>query len=111
VSERERRLGINEGVFREVNERLEELAAKTGFSEWGPLDLVCECGDTSCSERIEMSREDYEAVRSDSTRFVVVPGHEIPDVEQVVERHDGYVVVSKHEGDAAEFARKTDPRS
>jgi len=111
MSERERRLGINEGVYREVNERLEELADKTGFSDWGSLDLVCECGRADCAERIELSREAYEAVRADPTQFVVVPGHELPDVEHVVDRRGDYVVVKKKEGDAADAARSTDPRT
>jgi hypothetical protein len=34
-------------------------------------------------------------VRGDNDRFAVVPGHENPEIERVVERHERYVVVDK----------------
>jgi hypothetical protein len=34
-------------------------------------------------------------VRADNDRFVLVPGHEDPQIERVVERSEGYVVVDK----------------
>ena len=51
MEERERRIGMNEALFREVNERLEELAQ--GFAHPETLDLICECGNVSCASRIE----------------------------------------------------------
>ena len=108
--DRPERIGLNEAVFREVNERITDLADQFGLEEQ-PLDLVCECGNPSCIERITMSRADYEELRSDPTHFAVFPGHEEPDVETVVERRDGYDVVRKHEGEPAEIAERTDPRS
>jgi hypothetical protein len=77
VEERERRIGLNEALFREVNERLEELAR--GFAHTPQkLDLICECGNASCASRIEMDREEYEQVRSDSATFAIVKGHAVP---------------------------------
>jgi hypothetical protein len=108
--DREDRIGLNEAVFREVNERISDLAAHFGLEEQ-PLDLVCECGDPSCVERISMSRDEYEQLRSDPTHFAVFPGHEEPDVEIVIERRGGFDVVQKHEGAPAEIAERTDPRS
>jgi hypothetical protein len=109
VEERERRIGLNEALFREVNERLEELAQ--GFAHPGKLDLICECGNASCASRIEMDREEYERVRSDSATFAIVKGHEIPDVEEIVERRKRYDVVRKIAGEAEEIAEKRDPRT
>jgi hypothetical protein len=40
-------------------------------------------------------------------RFAVVGGHETPDVEPVVERHERYVVIEKHE-DVRGIAEQTD---
>lgn len=42
---REKRLGLNEAVFREVNERLKGLSKLFRWSEREPLDLVCELQD------------------------------------------------------------------
>jgi hypothetical protein len=109
VEERERRIGLNEALFREVNERLEELAQ--GFAHPGKLDLICECGSASCASRIEMDPAEYEQVRSDSATFAVVQGHDIPDVEEIVERRKRYDVVRKRAGEAEELAEKTDPRT
>jgi hypothetical protein len=107
VDERERRIGLNEALFREVNEAVSGISEK--FHS-GTFEIVCECGNTSCTDRIELTRDEYEAVRSESTRFVIKPGHEIPDVETTVGSHDNYVVVMKVAPEAAEMAERTDPR-
>jgi hypothetical protein len=52
---------------------------------------------------------EYEAVRRDPMHFAVVGGHETPDVETVVERREGYVVIEKHE-DVRGIAEQTDAR-
>jgi hypothetical protein len=109
VDERARKIGLNEAVFRQVNERIQDVAQTFGLGD-RTLDLVCECGDGSCTLQIRMTTEEYEAMRGDPTLFAVSPGHEMPDVEDVVEKHDGYDVVRKHAGDPAEIAKSTDPR-
>ena len=53
MEERERRIGMNEALFREVNERLQELAGGSAHTP-EKLDLICECGNASCASRIEM---------------------------------------------------------
>lgn len=102
--ERVRRIGENEAVFREVNERIEEIAGTFYLSV---LDVICECGDPTCTQRIEITRTEYEAWRHDATLFGVVPGHELPDVEDVVEEREEYVIVKKKPGLPAEVARET----
>ena len=108
--DRVRRIGLNEAVFRAVNEEIEGLSERFGLTD-DALDLICECGYAECAERIRISHEDYERLRSDATTFAVVPGHEIPEVEEVVERGDGYDVVRKRSGEPAAIAKHTDERS
>jgi hypothetical protein len=110
MGSREERIGLNEAVFREVNERIEELAQRFELGS-APLDLICECGDAGCSERITMSPAEYEELRSDAQQFAVHPGHEIPDVESVVARKKGYDIVAKNRGVPEQIAEETDPRS
>jgi hypothetical protein len=110
MDERERRIGLNEAVFREVNERIREIG-QTLQTTVEQLDLVCECGMADCTERIRMTQSEYEALRSNGRQFAIVPGHEIKDVEKVLERRESYDVVEKHPGPAAELAEETDPRS
>ena len=107
--ERERRIGANEAVFREANERIEELN-ETFATLTEELVLVCECGDAKCVEKISMSPDDYEQLRADATLFAVVPGHEIWQVEEVVAQREGYEVVRKNKGIPRRMAEITDPR-
>jgi hypothetical protein len=108
--DRDARIGLNEAVFREVNERISDLAEHFGLEDQ-PLDLVCECGDPNCVERISMTRSEYEKLRSDATHFAVHRGHEQPEVEDVIAERGGYLVVRKREGPPADVARETDPRT
>jgi hypothetical protein len=110
MSTSEERIGMNEAVFREVNERIEDLAERFELKDEA-LDLVCECGDASCVRRISMTRGEYEELRSDPRQFAVHPGHEYPEAEEVVARRKGYDVVSKNEGAPERIAEQTDPRS
>jgi hypothetical protein len=107
--ERAFRIGLNESVFREVTERLQELADRFELREEA-LDLVCECGSIDCDQRIRMSAGDYERLRAKSTWFAVVPGHELAEVEDVVRHGNGFDVVEKRAGIPEAVARKTDPR-
>src|SRR4051794_23123091 len=110
MGDRARRIGLNESVFREVNEQLEQIADDFGLHD-ADLDLICECGRVECGERIRVSRADYERIRSDPLLFFIVPGHELQDVETVVERTKRYHVVHKF-GEAAErVAEQSNPRS
>jgi hypothetical protein len=110
MSLREERIGLNEAIFREVNERIENLA-DTFDLKTQPLDLICECGDGACEERLTMTRAEYEKLRSDPHQFAVHPGHEYPDVENVVGRFKGYDVVLKNRGVPEQIAEQTDPRA
>ena len=108
MEERERRIGRNEALFREVNERIQRVSGslQTGSDR---MTILCECGDSSCAEHIEVTMAEYERIRNESTLFFVRPGHAKLDVERIVENHDAYDVVRKN-GEAAEVARELDPR-
>jgi hypothetical protein len=107
---REEHLGANEALFREVNERVAEVSGQFIAGETR-VEFNCECGDRDCAEQIAMTVIEYEAVRAEATQFVVVPGHEVPDIERVVARQPNYVVVKKEDPDAKEVALETDPRT
>lgn len=109
MSEHEERVGRNEVLFRQINERLEELQEPYSVLV-EEAAFICECGDTSCAAHITMSLREYEELRADPLLFAVIPGHEIPDVERIVERRDGYDVVRKRAGPPAELASEADPR-
>jgi hypothetical protein len=108
--ERMARLAHNEARFREINERVERDLSAVLPSEDELLNFVCECGQRQCTDTIRLSLSEYESVRADATRFAVVPGHEITDVEDVVERTDRYAVIRKRP-ETWEIVEQTDPRS
>ena len=53
----------------------------------------------------------YERTRDDSTHFIVKPGHQVEDIEDVIETHDEYVIVEKSPPAAREIAEETDARN
>ena len=109
MEERERRIGLNEAIFREANEGIREVN-ETFATLTDELILVCECGHGTCAEQISMKPGDYEALRAQPADFAIVPGHDIPDVEDVIARGDEYAIVRKKEGIPRRVAEVTDPR-
>jgi hypothetical protein len=110
MDEQGKRIGQNEVVFREVNERLRELGES--FSLVSELaEFVCECGNSGCTERVQMPLSDYEHIRSDPKWFLVVNGHEAPDYERVITESEYYAIVEKLPGGPAGIAIRADPRS
>ena len=106
---RQQRVGKNEVVFRDVNERINDINRDMGFNE--EADFICECGNAECAAPITLKLAEYEAVRAYPTRFAILPGHEIPDVERVVQQNDRYAVVEKAPAAAAQIAIDHDPRA
>lgn len=106
-SESQERLARNEAFFRDVNERINDVA--DGFQGEDGYDFFCECADPQCTERITLTAADYEWVRAKPTRFVLARGHTAPEIEHVVEREGDHVVVEKL-GVAARIATQLDPR-
>jgi hypothetical protein len=109
VDAREERLARNEVLFRDVNERIEQTAVPHG-TDSHLYEFLCECSNIDCSLRLPMTIDAYEDVRAESTRFVVAPGHELPEIEEVVSRTSAYQVVRK-QGEAARLVAQQDPRS
>jgi hypothetical protein len=88
-----RRLTHNEEVFKAVNEEVSD--AHAGGDD-GRTAFLCECADKECTERVLLGADEYRFVRADPHRFVVAPGHVVPELEDVVEHHGGFDVVEKH---------------
>lgn len=84
---REDRVVQTELFFRAVNE---EIAALDG------VVFLCECAVPGCTEAIELSKDAMRDLHSQPNTFVVLKGHELPDVETVVDHTNGYVIVRKN---------------
>ena len=94
----------NQSLFREVNERIEELRPHDML-----IEFACECIETDCAASLSLSDDEYEDVRRFPTHFIVFPGHERDEVERVVVQNDRYAIVEKF-GAAGPAAVRLDPR-
>jgi len=91
----QQRIAANEALFRRANEllrlRYEELRLDSER-----LPFICECGDERCTETLTLTLDEYRDVRRHPRRYVIVPGHELTESEDVVEEDDDYSIVEKH---------------
>lgn len=101
-------LALRQNVMREVNERIHRLRWAQANGE--QIGYVCECSLVGCVETIPLDGAAYEGVRASPVRFLLLPGHESPQVERIVERQRCYTVV-ENLGEAAEIARGDAPAS
>jgi hypothetical protein len=102
------RVARNQAVYRQVNEA---IRAGRDESQKGPQPFVCECAILGCNELVELTVEQYEAVRQSPQRFVILKGHDIPEAESVIWDDGGDVVVVEKDSDLAPITRALDPRS
>ena len=103
---REERIARNEAGFRSLNE---SLGGRVHDPHTNRAGFVCECGDMECAATLRVDMDRYEEVRADARLFLVAPGHETPDVEDVVQRTEGFLVVRKH-ADVDDVVHETNPR-
>jgi hypothetical protein len=109
VSDEEVRIARTEALFRNVNERIAESAARFSADQ---TEFVCECSDQACTDRVEATLTEYEEVRAKPTHFLLRPGHEDTRVERVVERRGTrHAVVQKFNKLVAQTVRRLDPRA
>ncbi len=108
MDERERRMAQNEVLFREVNERINDVAHQLGDEV--PYEYFCECANAHCSFRLTLSQAEYEAVRADPTQFAVLPLHYTPEVEILVQETETHWIIRKI-GEAGDYAEGLNPRT
>jgi hypothetical protein len=100
----------NQTIFREMNEWTRDDEGARGDASRGRDIYLCECGDGTCTAPILLTPTEYEAVRSEPTRFAIAPNHENPEIDSVLIEYERYTVVDKSFGQASEIARASDPR-
>ena len=108
MTDRQRRIAENESRFREINERL-EADLKRIPDDGQAAEFICECGRADCTDPIPLTLADYEHVRDDPMTFVLVPGHEFLDTEDVLFAGERYAVVRK-KPQTAPIVERADPR-
>lgn len=106
------RFAKNEALFRDVNERVREIDERQGLATGTETlwDFLCECAHAGCTQSVSLTLQEYERARSSPVFFVLVPGHERPEIERVIEGNERYVLVEKHPEERT-IALETDPRA
>jgi hypothetical protein len=84
------RMVQTEVFFRAINEEIAQLDGETTTL------YICECGNPVCKEGIPLTRDVVARLHEAPRDFVVLAGHEIPDIETVVAEGDGYLIVRKN---------------
>ncbi|RYX78940.1 hypothetical protein EON76_04495 [bacterium] len=102
-----RRMAENQVVFRKMNEQaktfVDELARIADEDERmkdmrhddKTLQFYCECSDEDCRLRIAIQPSVYNKIHAQPDHFAILPGHNLPAIESVVEQHDSFIVVKK----------------
>lgn len=89
------RIAKNEEVFRATNRELARAEEQAGAAADGVLEVICECGRDSCNGVIKLTVSEYGDVHAQKDRFVVLRGHESPEIERVVDDRGHFLVVDK----------------
>lgn len=100
-------MAANEGLARRINEAID--AGQWPGKHGQRTAYRCECARLDCKRTVELTPAEYEQVRAHPQQFLVLPGHERPEVETVIEATPTYVVVAKG-GHAGAVAEASDPR-
>jgi hypothetical protein len=99
TSPRARRMRANEELMEELNRRMERLLddirEQDDEDRDAPIAFLCECSHLDCRERIEMEPSRFDRIHQDPEQFILVSGHEIADVERVVDQFPNHLVVRK----------------
>ena len=103
----------NHVLSRDVNGRILEVlkAESLDLSTDGnhETEFLCECSQEGCNETVSLTVAEYEGVRSSDTVFVVLPGHETPEVMDTLLTNERFSLVEKSVH--AEPAVTSDPRA
>lgn len=105
---RDIRQARNQALYREVNNRIAELASSlVGVGE--PQSFICECSRLGCSAQVEVPPEVYAQICDKPGAFLVHPGHEDSVSEEILASQNNYAVVRlrPHTPPAGELAPAT----
>lgn len=100
----------NETVFREMNEWTHDDRDSKTVVDRAADAYLCECSDSRCSDPINLTRPEYEAVRAVAVHFALALDHENPEIDSVISENERYTVVEKFAASGARIARESDPR-
>ncbi len=94
---------------RDRNEWIER--ANDEFGDDHPAhSYVCECSFPGCPSLLELTRNEYEQVRTVGTHFAIALDHENPEIDRLISENGRFAVVEKFLADGRRMALRADPR-
>jgi hypothetical protein len=81
-----------EDIFREANIRIAAKARELQMEP--PIPFLCECSNKRCLARLHLALEEYDEARSDSRRYLTIPGHEVSGAI-VIAQNDRFALAEK----------------
>ncbi len=90
--ERQRRIARHEAFHRIANERAWQA---TEGLQTEDVRVFCECGHVKCTRMLLLPRAEVARIHERGDVFIITHGHELPDLERVIESTLDYVVVEK----------------
>ena len=91
---RETRRELNQLRFRQANELLHD-AVEEQVQEAHAVPFLCECADDDCLGTVTVLLGEWEAVASQPNHFLMEPGHERSEGEEVVGSIGQYDIARK----------------
>lgn len=83
----------SQDAFRRANNEIAAQARDIGGGDLAPF--LCECADERCTQIVQLTLDEYEDVRSDDGRHLLLPGHALAPDERVREQSDRYWIAEK----------------
>ena len=94
---------------RDRNEWIEQATEEFG-ADHPDEPYVCECSFPGCDSLLELTRAEYEQVRTIGTHFAIARGHENPEIDRLISENERFAVVEKFQPDGRRMSLETDPR-
>lgn len=91
----ERRLKENEVIFQQANQGVADFITQDGGDPSTIIKFYCECSNIDCRQRIPLTAANYSNLHKSQRWFIALTGHETPEIEKIVSKHDGFSVVEK----------------
>jgi len=79
-----------EQMFADLNDALIAIHRETPWTKF-----VCECSNPLCGDQVTLSPESLALIHSRPGRYVLRAGHQVDEVDTVIDQIDGLVIVEK----------------
>lgn len=92
----ERRFIENEVMFKNINAQISRFVTDGASQPDKLIPFYCECSNRDCRLRIKLTPGEYRQQHKNKRFFVVRKGHDLPEVETIIDKKQNYYLVEKN---------------